>query len=515
MGFVPHPDLKNVVRHKSVGIVSTQAVEDTFNHMKNSCGDTAKRKHRRPHKVMATVLAKEVLSTIHDYKDVDVDRVAEQPFAKLSVDTFRPSIKSASLPHQKIVSTSSSTPWPSLGAANYCSAHADLAMLSAANASGEWALLGDAWLGTLARPKHQLLIRDSSRDGAWLFAVRSWPDSAVLCLPAKVATVLGGEALFWEFDLNFNSAVLVPLWKLDCVEAVAYVWRAPLWQRTEYPRMRELPCALRAFSHDGGKPRPLLQVAAESAFWDVERSTLVKLGGYIGARIQSSMSLFEVVTELVKHIIPDANEERIMSIMKRRVALLARKNEWTDDLLQVDEAAGLLQPGDVKKLKAEQKAAQETKAEAVNFPVAYKVEAKRIVAAKETVAAEAKSKAKKRRKASEPAAEGVAYPARAPSWPEHSIPLELARTVKPEGGSLWRDVRHGSWQGHYPPFPRVGRSWARYGELPALTLVLQNLWGWWLLEHGLEEADCPVKGIFTEAPPAALANVALSSGSTT
>lgn len=496
-----------------VGIVSTQACEDTFNHMKNSLGNRSRRKYRTPQKLMAVVLSKRVLSNIHKYTEVEVDRRPACVGAPLTADIFRARRSASSLPFQSIVSTSSTTPWPSPGAQNYCCAHADLALLSAAMERDEWAYLDSAWLGTLVRPKHQLLIRDARLGGPWLFAIRSWPDSAVLCFPAKTMKVPGTDDLYWEPDLSFDAPTLMPFWRLDGLEAVAYVWRPPSWQVATHPAMRELSPALRAFSSAGVAPMPLLTVAAECAFWDIERSTLVRLGGFVGAHIEPSMSLFDVVTGLIKHALPEATDERVITIMKQRVAMLSRKNEWTDDLLEVDEAAELLQPGDVKQLRTEQKAARETQAETQKFKACYKERAKVIATKAAEAVAGAGQRARKRGK-NKAVAEGVGYPSRVPRWPEHSVSIEAARSVVPRGATLWRDVRFGNWQGHFQPYPRISRSWARYGELPALRLVLQNLWSWWLLDRGLDQASCPVEGIFDGAEASGAAPSASSSGAT-
>ena len=68
----------------------------------------------------------------------------------------------------------------------------------------------------------------------------------------------------------------------------------------------------------------------------------------------------------------------------------------------------------------------------------------------------------------------------------------------PAGASLWKDVRYGSYQGHYPPYPRVGRSWAKYGEKGALVLVLQELWSH-LFSTGEPRSACPIADLYRYA----------------
>ena len=70
--------------------------------------------------------------------------------------------------------------------------------------------------------------------------------------------------------------------------------------------------------------------------------------------------------------------------------------------------------------------------------------------------------------------------------------------MAPPNASMWQDSQFGSWQGHYPPYPRRGRAWRKHGEANALKLVLQYLWMLWLDEQGWGPEQCPVKCVFAE-----------------
>lgn len=496
LGYTAHPDITALARRKTTGMVSSQCAEDTFNFMKNHKKIKSKKKYRRPQKCMAVVLSRKVLSTTHHFKDIEVDINPEEQSAGLDVSAFRPDPEESSLPFKKLVSASSSTPWPSPGASNFCLSVADLAILAAAKETGQWNALDTAWLGSaLVRPKHRLLLRDAANDGRWVFAVQSWPDSAVLGFPATMHTVPGSTEHYWDIDLSFAELVLFPLWRLEGMEAVCYSWRAPSWQLENYRGTCQLPRAVRAFCSSPSGIQPLLHVAAECGFWEIERSTLVKLASFVGAPVQTSMTMFEVVFALVGHCIPSASDERILAMTRNRVALIFERSEWADDLLEVDEAADLLQHGDVKQLRSEQKAMKEVRSESQVFASCYKAKAKQ-VASTRVDTKEKKKITGARKKVGE---ETSAYPRRAPVWPAHSISIDIARTVVPEGGTLWRCVRFGNWQGHFKPYPRISRSWARYGGGPALLMVLRNMWGWWLMDRGLDESACPVEGTFTQA----------------
>lgn len=99
-----------------------------------------------------------------------------------------------------------------------------------------------------------------------------------------------------------------------------------------------------------------------------------------------------------------------------------------------------------------------------------------------------------------------------PTWPRHEIDVELARSFKPPGSSLWRCVRFGSWQGHLPPWPRLSRLWSRYGEGESLNLVLRYLWERWSESTGNDLSQCPVRGLFGPSDQSASTASASSRG---
>ena len=80
-----------------------------------------------------------------------------------------------------------------------------------------------------------------------------------------------------------------------------------------------------------------------------------------------------------------------------------------------------------------------------------------------------------------------------PDLPPSSIAVADAKGMAPPGASLWQDDEYGSWQGHYHPYPRRGRSWRTHGEPQALRLVLHYLWKLYLFEQGWGAEQCLVK----------------------
>lgn len=63
------------------------------------------------------------------------------------------------------------------------------------------------------------------------------------------------------------------------------------------------------------------------------------------------------------------------------------------------------------------------------------------------------------------------------------------------GPFILKSLVQGAWQGHLPPYARVGRSWARYGERDSMRLVLVDLWEKHLKLRGLSRIGCPIAGL--------------------
>lgn len=97
----------------------------------------------------------------------------------------------------------------------------------------------------------------------------------------------------------------------------------------------------------------------------------------------------------------------------------------------------------------------------------------------------------------------------------------------PPASYIWKG-RHGTWAGHFKPYPRVSRSWGIAGHHEAALFVIRALWAHWPRDNRLSLDDCPVEGIFSQkgggapaggakaapaAPKAALEKGAASSSS--
>lgn len=241
-----HDDIIDLAHTNFGGIISTRAVEDCFNHQKNSRLVRSKRKYRRLEKTMGVVLAREVLERVHRYDPVPNDLPAVARAIRLPKEAFLAPAGRASLPLGKVSSTQASTPWHSSGASNWCQRDADLAMIRQAHSSSSWDRLKFAWLGCVCDGSHCLLVQPPG--DRWYFARHYWTDSAVLALPAVCKTLPETSLSCCEPDAAYECPVLLSLTEFEGWHGVRYQWHCPAWQVARSPRAAsEWPPAIRAF----------------------------------------------------------------------------------------------------------------------------------------------------------------------------------------------------------------------------------------------------------------------------
>ena len=92
--------------------------------------------------------------------------------------------------------------------------------------------------------------------------------------------------------------------------------------------------------------------------------------------------------------------------------------------------------------------------------------------------------------------------------PEGDLTQPMLKPLLPPGASLWHGNVAGTWNSHYPPFPRVSAAWALYGHRGAAVKVLRDVWSKHLMMHAQTVADCPIQGLFVGDGVAAVPAVA-------
>lgn len=283
--------------------------------------------------------------------------------------------------------------------------------------------------------------------------------------------------------------VLLAITRMEGIQACAYTWRSPASQVALSRSMAQHPPAVRAVADK--PPQAIATLAALHAYWGLDRAFLTKLAGFLAVHVSRAMSLFDLVHRLVSHSLPEHDPEALLNVCCARMVSFQKQAAWSEELGQVDEAVEVLARNDHEVISSERKKAHLAEADGH----AYRAEYVR----RRVVAAKARSKVAGRAAPKPP----EMRPRALPKWPEQNIDTALAKSMRPPGSSLWPCVRMGNWQGHLEPWPRISRSWSRYGEAGSLNLVLKALWERHCELQGRPLSACPIKGLFTPAELAA------------
>jgi len=199
---------------------------------------------------------------------------------------------------------------------------------------------------------------------------------------------------------------------------------------------------------------------------------VVDFGRLAGAVVPNSAKLCAALTIVVTKILCLTAKSQALDIISQRLAVNDDSQSFVDALLEIDEAAEVMDKQDLEHLTTEQKAAQASKAQAQDFSSDFVNSRQRLAAAQPRVMA----------------------PRQTP-LPER-IEQHEARIYVPPGASIWRGITgRETWNGHMPPRKRIFMSLAEMGDRGAMLDVLKRLWKQYMELNGLTPECCPWKDL--------------------
>ena len=274
-------------------VSSTQIVEDSFNCTKNDKVLVRRKQLGRPEKATAVLMTRGILSDIHRFPEIAPASSNPLRGAAPPTNLFRMSPTECKFPVKELTSTRQDTKWFSPNAENSAAPVADLKLIADAVNRNNLRLLQHAWLGTLARWQHKVILRTPNEEHTWAFALGPVGDSAVLVWPAKQHVYgVDGSTLFFEPVLTLKRPVMLSIFDLGDWEACCCQWRSPAWVVRHCPGA---PMATSVIAMRSSATMTLKQLASKYAFWDLPMSTLRALAEHVGAPASSSTPAFDLV----------------------------------------------------------------------------------------------------------------------------------------------------------------------------------------------------------------------------
>lgn len=490
-GWVFTQRFEEMLRSRARSNFGTQIVED-INGIQRNMGNAPCRRFRKLASCLAAALQSSVIDARHKYEKIEVDTPAPSLSASLPRSAYDVVKKEASMDFNCIVTTDATAKWWSPGAERLTVPIADCEVISELAGRDLLRCVDDLWLGFISEAKHHLAIAlpaSSAGEVQWYFCLHHFPDSGALLWPARLVKFNSVNMSFLEPEEELVKLVVRPITDLRELQAATFKWRswASQCKHLSLAEARSLKRGVRAFID---APQPFGKVAATAALWDMSRSDVVRLGKYFHIPMEPGANLCDLLWRFCRAML-DADDETIMDVLYRRISQNTIREDVKSTLLEVDEAAEVLDHHDTKELDASQKVAANRRAAHNSFKDEYHTRVKQVRA---SIAAQP---AKKKRRGEKGAQVSTGLEVRA--LPPHIAQADAKRFLPPLA-HIWVSYSRGEWNAHLgPEFPRVYEPYARHGgSQPALKACLRRVWSQYLEKQGLSASDCPVQGLMQE-----------------
>lgn len=389
-------DLLRVLECRNKGICATQLIEDFHNIQKNEKANerpSGPNRFRTPQRSFAALLKRQVESHEHRFQTLKPDQPLSEKALVLARDNFFPTVQHQSIDFSSLISTKQNATWFSPLAANVPLPAADLAALRVAHKQNRFEELGNLWLGFFAESSHQVCVkllaaRDAS--GQWYAGLHYFPNSACLMMPVSVETVPQHQDKYWVRPLRTERPVLIPIFSLDGLQAFAFRFKSWAGQRRDFPKaIPHWRPGVRAFRV--GRIRPILQIAAEAAWWSLSKSCLCDISDYLGLGRGSSETLFSLLMPLTMKVLA-VDEEKALEVLKLRIKNMRKTVRENDAILVADEAVAVLDIHDREEVAKQKATVKDDQALCASFRTEFAAARTKVRAAAKSSGRGSKSK---------------------------------------------------------------------------------------------------------------------------
>lgn len=482
--WAPHTEIKELVRERWSGLISSIIIEEANNIMKNSRQARGSMKFRRPERALAAVLSASLVDKRNGYKKVIPNIPVPQNEPKLhQVNAFGKAKDSTWIDKQGISSTTQAAPYWSPTAENVGQPGADARVWRDAHRFNRLCDVEFSFMGAFCDYKHCVIFRRAPgvghRSFGWHYPLTHFQDSGALALPCHLRQVpRGGAQQYISFSVAEDEASCFGIFDWAGITAMRCRWRSPAWQGANIPTA-SWGAGVRLFPT--GPEEPLVNIAAREAWWSIGMVDLKKIAGRLGIVLPATGSLFDIVMKMVEVPLRVTPDEASDIVAMRLSASRAEPDEANDIIMNCDEAAQCLDQQDERLIKKEQRSIASQVREFNSFEEDFKV-----AATKRAKANKSKAKASRKRGSNEPSVRRL-----------DKVALSMASQAEakqfmPEGGFLWKARATSSWYSRVPPLKSHSRT---VSKPDALYWVICKAWQDWCLLRGVALAEAPVEGI--------------------
>lgn len=152
----------------------------------------------------------------------------------------------------------------------------------------------------------------------------------------------------YELDMKVNEYTLATVMDFSW-EACCFQWRSPLWLYRYYPLARgSLGFGIAAICDV--PPKPLVDIAAEHGFWQLDGVFWRSLAHHMGLGMMSGKSVCQVCLELAMKI-RECSAERALQCLGHKSGLNESATMFYEELAEIDEDSEALDKYDIKELE--------------------------------------------------------------------------------------------------------------------------------------------------------------------
>ena len=373
--------LKHAMRQKHSRLLATQSIEDGF----HTCRDLetgSMNKTALPRAAFEALVESRIFDGRHkfsipDFAGQPLKRDARLPDAVFVANSSALAVgEDKALDLREIIGYGQPS-WYSPGAATLNACFCDLALFEDLEARKQLNLAGSAWLSCFLDGTNLLVRRKAKSEGeeaCWYFAIGCVDGSASIVWPAREKPLVGTHSKAYQPSSDVTHVHWATVVRLCDWEAVSFVWRSPLWLlRNHHKTFGGVRAEIWAVvEHDA---KPLVEVAAEAAFWTFGSVRLRPIAAHLGLDIELGVTLMDVLVSLIKDVMKTDGDSALW-IARRRLDIQAGHRSSTfADMLDSNEALFYMSKEDEEAIRKDQKNAGEAEASAASLTAQWKAKA--------------------------------------------------------------------------------------------------------------------------------------------
>ena len=481
-----------IIQHagqQSKRLVTSQICEDGFNRCKAAAlkGINHEISNTR---VFYTLLHKQVMDVVHDYKAPDIGCHAPPRGTSLPENVWKGPVWEAWADLKKVRGTSAPA-WYAPGAHNFWEHVSHDVLMDFCEKEGCLNKVKDTWKCCLVQSM-TLVVRHTTHK-AWFFVLGQASSETVFGWPAQCHEHGEGGKIHFTLGSCSNIEEIPFLCVLDeeSWEGYFFEWLAPASQVAQHNL--SMSC-VRAFPvWPQGEPKPILQVAASQAFFQLPRTSRTKVAKDIcRLEVPKASSIFELIWMMVQGVLQSSDAETL-AIAQLRCCHQRGQDACQKELYESNECEDLMEQYDKDDLKKARDKAIALEEEVASFKEAYRQKKDQVAPPGPAAKRAARGRPMKGAAASSTAHEFVPRPFPTDA---RSIEQQEAKLFLPPNSFIWRSWRIASWIGRYPPYGTHQATMLGTSCEGALKEVLKAVWMDWLKDHNLDTSACTVEGLF-------------------